>query len=84
MELSRKSARVWSKAKAKAQTSANAKEINLKRRKGSKVEKRMKGEINCWGVPLFLDQHFVSLTRKHSRIEQEDNYIRQKRIAEKL
>ena len=55
MESARKSARVWSwgKTKPKTQTNANAKEINFKRREGSQVEKGMKGEINCWGVPLF-------------------------------
>ena len=89
----RKSARVWSKAKPKAQTNANAnaKEINLKRREGLKVEKRMKGEINCWGVLLYLDQHLLSLLENFKSCEESQIrnchvyiWIRQKRITKKL
>ena len=48
MESTRKNARAWSKAQTSANANANAKEINRKSRGRSKVEKRMKGEINCW------------------------------------
>ena len=60
----RKSARVWSKAKPKANVNVNAKAKNLKRREGSTVEKMMKGEINCRGVPLFFGLTFCVTFQK--------------------